>query len=264
MSVVGVFDSGIGGLTVATEIARQLPDVDLLYLGDTARLPYGTKSSDTVTKYALKCVNFLVDRGVEALVVACNTASACALPAIRSTYPDVPVFGVVEPGARAATRSSKTGAIGIIGTEGTVRSESYNRAIHAINPQASVTSLACPLLVPLAEVGWLEHPVTDLTLNTYLKNLVTDTQIDTLVLACTHYPVLKPAVKRVLESLVPGLNITLVDSAEEVTRELKSELRSLDGNQKREFFVTDLAARFDKTASTFWPTTLPPINHVDL
>ena len=129
MSVVGVFDSGIGGLTVATEIARQLPDVDLLYLGDTARLPYGTKSSDTVTKYALKCVNFLVDRGVEALVVACNTASACALPAIRSTYPDVPVFGVVEPGARAATRSSKTGAIGIIGTEGTVRSESYNLSL---------------------------------------------------------------------------------------------------------------------------------------
>ena len=264
MSVVGVFDSGIGGLTVATEIARQLPNIDLLYLGDTARLPYGTKSPETVTRYALKCVNFLVDRGVEALVVACNTASACALPSIRATYPNVPVFGVVEPGARAAIRSSRTGSIGIIGTEGTVRSESYNRAIHAINADAKVTSLACPLLVPLAEVGWLNHPVTDLTLNTYLNGLVTGSDIDTLVLACTHYPVLKPAVRQVLDQIAPEMNITLVDSAEEVTRELKAELQSIEGNHKREFFVTDLAARFNQTASTFWPTQLPVINHVDL
>lgn len=264
MSVVGVFDSGIGGLTVATEIARVLPDVDLIYLGDTARLPYGTKSPDTVSRYALKCVDFLDDRGVEALVVACNTASACALPSIRKEHPTIPVLGVVEPGARAAVRATRSGHIGVIGTEGTVRSRSYDEAINTISPDARVHSLPCPLLVPIAEVGWLDHQVTDLTLETYLKPLLADSEIDTLVLACTHYPVLKPAVRRVLSRLFPNREVVLVDSAEEVTRDLQSQLTNTTGLGRRDFYVTDLAARFYTTAKTFWPTALPEIHHVDL
>ena len=263
MSVVGVFDSGIGGLTVASAISQALPDVDLLYLGDTARLPYGTKSPDTVTRYALKCVSFLAERGVQALVVACNTASACALPAIGQQYPGIPVLGVVDPGARAAVEATRSGRIGVIGTEGTVMSGSYTRAIAGIDPSIDVISSACPLLVPLAEVGWLEHPVTDLTLTTYLEPML-EASIDTLVLACTHYPVLKPAVRRVLDRLAPANEIILVDSAEVVTADLVKTLSHHDGDGNRSFYVTDLAQRFFDVAHTFWPGDLPAIVHVDL
>jgi glutamate racemase len=263
VSIVGVFDSGIGGLTVASEIARVLPQVDLLYLGDTARLPYGTKSPETVARYALKCVSFLVERGVQALVVACNTASAHALPAIRQSYPDVPVLGVVEPGARAAVSASSSRRIGVIGTEGTVESRCYDRAIHAIDPSAIIISRACPLLVPLAEVGWLDHAVTDLTLKTYLEPMLADS-IDTLVLACTHYPVLKPAVCRALDQMAPGNTINLVDSAEVVTADLAETLDSHEGQGERSFYVTDLATRFFSVAHTFWPGNLPRVVHVDL
>ncbi|HIN85885.1 MAG TPA: glutamate racemase [Myxococcales bacterium] len=263
MSVVGVFDSGIGGLTVASAISQALPNVDLLYLGDTARLPYGTKSPDTVTRYALKCVSFLAERGVQALVVACNTASACALPAIGQQYPGIPVLGVVDPGARAAVEATRSGRIGVIGTEGTIMSGSYTRAIAGIDPSMDVISSACPLLVPLAEVGWLEHPVTDLTLTTYLEPML-EASIDTLVLACTHYPVLKPAVRRVLDRLAPANEIILVDSAEVVTADLVKTLGHHDGDGNRSFYVTDLAQRFFDVAHTFWPGNLPTIVHVDL
>jgi glutamate racemase len=263
MSVVGVFDSGIGGLTVASAISQALPNVDLIYLGDTARLPYGTKSPETVSRYALKCVAFLAERGVQALVVACNTASACALPAIGESYPEIPVLGVVEPGARAAVAATRTGRIGVIGTEGTIVSRSYDRAIAAIDPNIQVISKPCPLLVPLAEVGWLDHPVTELTLSTYLTPML-EASVDTLVLACTHYPVLKPALRAVIDRLAPGNNITLVDSAEVVTADLLQTLSEHNGDGKRLFYVTDLAQRFFNVAHTFWPGDLPRIVHVDL
>lgn len=254
MSVIGVFDSGIGGLTVAREIIGTYPDADMVYLGDTARLPYGAKSPDTVTRYALRCVRFLVDQGVEILVVACNTASAFALPALRAEFPGLEIHGVVEPGARTAVAATKTGAIGVIGTEGTIGSRSYPLAIHALRSDAVVTGLACPLLVPLAEVGWLDHPVTRLTLETYLQQLAPD--IDVLVLGCTHYPVLKPAIASVLA----GRDVTLVDSAQAVTGDLSRP----SGTGRLRVCVTDLPARFDRVASVFWGAPLPAPEHVDI
>ena len=268
MNVVGVFDSGIGGLTVAREICAQLPGVDMVYLGDTARLPYGAKSPDTVTRYALQCVRFLEDVQIEVLVIACNTASACAIPALRKTYPAIPVLGVVEPGAQAAVSASKTGSIGVIGTEGTVNSNSYAEAILALNPAARVTQKPCPLLVPLAEVGWLDHKVTELTLQTYLKPLLEGTDdhdpIDTLVLGCTHYPALKPAIRKTLEAMDPNRTIALVDSAEAVTLELSKLTGDKPGMGSRRIFVTDLPQRFTRVANTFWQGPLPEATHVDL
>ena len=265
MAGIGVFDSGIGGLTVACEIARALPGRDLVYLGDTARLPYGAKSPSTVIRYATRCVGFLAEAGVDAIVVACNTASAFALAALREAYPNLPVLGVVEPGARSAVGATSRGAVGVIGTEGTVRSGSYGRAIHALRPEAVVTQLACPLLVPLAEAGWLDHPVTRLTLETYLAPLVHgNAPVDTLVLACTHYPVLKPAIRAVLAKLAPTLSVTLVDSAEAVTADLAALTGPAPGAGKRDLYVTDLPDRFSTVASTFWPGQLPTIQHVDL
>lgn len=265
MCAVGVFDSGIGGLTVAREIARANPRTDLVYLGDTARLPYGAKSPETVTRYAVRCVQFLVKQGVETLVVACNTASACALPTLRATWPGLNILGVVEPGAATAVAASRTGSIGVLGTEGTIRSESYVRAITARLADAHVTGLACPLLVPLAEVGWLDHPVTRLTLDTYLSELLHSgppgAPIDTLVLGCTHYPALKPAFREALRRLAPDREIALVDSAEAVTTEL-GPLPA--GRGARQIYVTDLPERFFGVASTFWPEQLPPVEHVDI
>ncbi len=255
MSVIGVFDSGIGGLTVAREIAAANPSCDLVYLGDTARLPYGAKSPETVTRYAVRCVRFLVEAGIEVLVVACNTASACALPALKREYPSLDIHGVVDPGARSAVAATRSGAIGVIGTEGTVKSGTYPAAIKALRPDAQVTSLACPLLVPLAEVGWLDHEVTRLTLRTYLVPLVDGTEIDVLVLGCTHYPVLKTAIGDVL-----GPEITLVDSAEAVT----ADLGPLAGTGRRRFCVTDLPERFYRTAETFWREPLGDVEHVDI
>ena len=265
---IGVFDSGIGGLTVAREVCQQLPGLDLVYLGDTARLPYGAKSPDTVTRYALQGVRFLEEAKIEVLVIACNTASACAIPALREAYPNTPVLGVVEPGARAAVAATKSGSIGVIGTQGTVNSDSYREAILALAPDARVTQKACPLLVPLAEVGWLEHEVTELTLKTYLTPLLEHTAehdpIDTLVLGCTHYPALKPAIRSALAKLAPTRTIALVDSAEAVTAELAVLTGAKPGQGSRHIYVTDLPKRFAGVAQTFWRAALPEVTHIDL
>ena len=260
---VGIFDSGIGGLTVAAEVARSLPSLDIAYLGDTARLPYGAKSPETVTRYALGCVSFLYDLGIEALVVACNTASAHALPALRERWPLLPVLGVVEPGARAAVAATRTGCIGVIGTEGTIRSRSYERALRALTPEARVVARACPRLVPLAEVGWLDHEVTRRTLEIYLEPMLAEAPIDALVLGCTHYPALKPAVRAVLSRLTAE-PVALVDSAEVVTAELAAREGAADGGGTRRIYVTDLPERFAEVASRFWPGPLPVVRHVDL
>ncbi|HZK77813.1 MAG TPA: glutamate racemase, partial [Gemmatimonadaceae bacterium] len=183
---IGVFDSGIGGLTVVRELIRQLPNESIIYFGDTARVPYGPKSPDTVLRYSREITEFLKEQGIKAMVIACNTATAHALAALREEY-DLPIIGVIEPGARAAARATTGGKIGVIGTYGTINSHAYEKAIKAELPGATITSIACPLFVPLAEEGWLETEATSLIAKEYLSSFV-DAKIDTLVLGCTHYP----------------------------------------------------------------------------
>ena len=220
-SAIGVFDSGLGGLTVAHAIMRQLPAESILYFGDTARVPYGPKSPDTVRRYSREIAAFLLDQGVKAVVVACNTATAHALPALDQEL-DVPVIGVVGPGARAAVRATRSGHIGVIGTEGTIRSGAYVRAIHAANPGATVTALACPLLVPLVEEGWTEHDATRMIAREYLEPF-TRNGVDTLVLGCTHYPLLKSLIADVV-----GPDVRLIDSAEETAADTRRMLEEHD------------------------------------
>lgn len=205
---IGVFDSGLGGLTVAHAIMRQLPAESLIYFGDTARVPYGPKSPDTVRRYSHEIAAYLLEQGVKAIVVACNTATAHALPMLQEEL-DVPVIGVVEPGARAAVRASSTRRIGVIATNGTIKSGAYVRAIHAASPGADVLALACPLFVPLVEEGWTEHEATRAIAREYLEPF-RDHGVDTLVLGCTHYPLLKPMIADIM-----GPNVRLIDSAEE-------------------------------------------------
>lgn len=256
---IGIFDSGVGGLTVFKEIMQLLPEEDLFYLGDTARVPYGTKSAETVRQYALEAGAFLVDQGVKMLVVACNTASAVALPALRERF-KLPVVGVIEPGARRAVRSS-SGRIGVIGTEGTINSGRYEEAINALLPDAQVTSTACPLLVPLAEEGWAEHQVTQLAVKEYLAPLKA-AGIDTLVLGCTHYPLLR----KTLQSEM-GDGVSLVDSAEEtaatVAQLFKEQgLARPQSGGRRSFFVTDVPTRFVKVGQAFLGQELHHVQQV--
>jgi glutamate racemase len=209
---IGVFDSGIGGLTVAREIMRQLPHERIIYFGDTARVPYGPKSPETVRRYAREITGFLRDEGVKAVVVACNTATAHALDALRAEQP-VPVIGVVEPGARAAVAATSGRRIGVIGTVGTIASGAYERAIRALAPDAAIVTRPCPLFVPLIEEGWVDKEASRLIAAEYLGP-VADAHIDTLVLGCTHYPLLKPLLAEEL-----GTGVRLIDSAEETAAE---------------------------------------------
>ena len=215
---IGVFDSGIGGLTVVREIARQLPNESIVYFGDTARVPYGPKSPDTVRRYSREITTYLQDQGVKAVVVACNTATAHALPELQAEY-SLPVVGVVDPGAQAAVEASAAGEIGVIGTAGTVKSGAYERAIHRIAPAMHVTARACPLFVPLVEEGWLDTEPTRLIAREYLAPLAA-AHIDTLVLGCTHYPLLKPLLAGLL-----GPGVRLIDSAEKTAEQIGQRLR---------------------------------------
>jgi glutamate racemase len=256
---IGVFDSGVGGLTVLKEIAGILPDEELIYLGDTARVPYGTKSPETVCRYALEAADFLVGLGVKMLVVACNTASAVALPALQAKY-DIPVIGVIEPGARRAAGLSRSRRVGVVGTEGTVKSDAYARAIRAIDPTINVVSAACPLFVPLAEEGWADHEIARLAAEEYLGPM--RDSIDTLVLGCTHYPLLKETLHKVL-----GNDVVLVDSAEETA---KIVAQTLDGHQRDgskgevRFYVTDVPTRFERVGSAFLGRHLGAVQQVSL
>ena len=218
---IGIFDSGLGGLTVADAIMRQLPGESLIYFGDTARVPYGPKSPETVRRYSREIAAFLVEQGAKAIVVACNTATAHALPALIEEF-DVPVIGVVDPGARAAVRATRSGHIGVIGTNGTIKSGAYVRAIHAEAPDVTVTAIACPLLVPLVEEGWTDHDATDLIAREYLAPFLRD-RIDTLVLGCTHYPLLK----RIIGEII-GRQVRLIDSAEETALDTRKMLVAND------------------------------------
>lgn len=265
---IGVFDSGVGGLTVVRALRAALPAEDIVYLGDTARLPYGSKSPDTVARYSLACGRFLLQRGVKILLIACNTASAHALPALRAAF-DVPVLGAVEPGARTAAAASKSGHIGVIGTLGTIRSAAYPSALSQLAPDAKVTGEACPLLVPLAEEGWTDDDVAHAIATRYLRTLAAhDPAIDTLVLGCTHYPLLAPVLGRAAGEVF-GHPVALVDSATAMAaaaRETlagRGELRAADHRGELRCFVTD-ASRLDDLAPRFLGESLAGYSTVDL
>jgi glutamate racemase len=216
---VGVFDSGMGGLTVVREIITQLPNESVIYFGDTARVPYGPKSPDTVLRYSREITTYLRGEGVKALVIACNTATAHALPALRREF-DLPIVGVIEPGARAAASATKTRRVGVIGTAGTIRSHAYEKEIRKLMPDAQVTAQACALFVPLVEEGWVDTEPTRAIARNYLAPLVT-AEIDTLVLGCTHYPLMKTVIGNVV-----GREVRLIDSAYETARETGQVLRA--------------------------------------
>ena len=260
---VGIFDSGVGGLTVLREITRALPQEDTIYFGDTARVPYGTKSPETVTRYAREITSFLVRRDIKLLVVACNTASAVALPTLQRLF-SIPVVGVIEPGARRAVEVSRSGRIGVIGTAGTIRSSAYTRAIKRLDPSAEVLTKACPLFVPLAEEGWVDNQVARLTAQTYLQELI-DAGIDTLVLGCTHYPLLKPLLAEVM-----GSGVTLVDSAAETARTVaeilarKQCLRPDAETGNHHYYVSDIPAGFIRVGNRFLGERLGDVYQVNL
>ena len=260
-SPIGVFDSGIGGLTVVAEVMRQLPNEEIVYFGDTARLPYGPKSNDTVTQFAIQDAEFLLEQGVKNIVVACNTASSIAVDALADRY-DVPVIGVIEPGALAAVSSTLTGRVGVIGTEGTIASGAYRRAIGRLDRDIEVVETSCPLFVPLAEEGWTDREVTLVIAHEYLTPL-RDAAVDVLVLGCTHYPILKNTIARVF-----GPTVRLIDSAEETAKEVGERLEGLDLTRKDEtppvhkFFVSDVPHRFREQAERFLGSPLPDVNVV--
>ena len=252
---VGVFDSGIGGLTVAQEVIRQLPHESVIYFGDTARVPYGPKSPDTVRRYSREIAAFLGEQGVKSIVIACNTATAHALGVLREEL-EMPVIGVVEPGARAAVAATRGGHIGVIGTVGTIKSGAYERAIRAIEPDVMITARACPLFVPLVEEGWTEHDATRLIAREYLEPML-DAEIDTLVLGCTHYPLLKPLLRDVL-----GPDVRLIDSAEETSAETARTLNearlaaAADAEPAYRFIASDDPLQFLQLGQRFLGATM--------
>jgi glutamate racemase len=256
---IGVFDSGIGGLTVVRQLHKALPSEDIVYLGDTARVPYGTKSPSTVVRFACEDTQFLLQQNVKAVVVACNTCSAWAMPMLEKKFA-VPVFGVILPGVRAALEQTRNQRIGIIGTSATIRSKAYSNAILARCDSARVFARACPLLVPLVEEGWTRRPVTDTVLREYLDPMLRH-RIDTLILGCTHYPLLKAAIRK-----IAGPKVSLVDSAESCAlyvRERLAKQKLLAPNRRRtgtiQPFVTDETERFGDVAKRFLgiPTEAP-------
>jgi len=260
---LGVFDSGVGGLTVLRALRQRLPAESLVYLGDTARVPYGTKGAGVVTRYAQLNAAFLTSLDVKLLVVACNTASAVALPTLRAAL-GIPVVGVIEPGAQRAAARSRSGVVGVLGTPGTIRSGAYQRALQAERPGLTVHAQACPLFVPLAEEGWLTGEVPLLVARAYLAPLL-GTAMDTLVLGCTHYPVLRGVLKEVL-----GEGVELVDSgdatAEAVARVLAGGAARPAGSGPRteRFYVTDVPERFVSVSARFLGTPVPGAEQVDL
>jgi glutamate racemase len=265
---IGVFDSGVGGLTVLKALLELIPDADYLYFGDTARLPYGSKSAETVARYALGASNFLQHYGTEMLVIACNTATALALPQITQAA-KVPVVGVVEPGAEQASISSKNRKVVVIGTEATVSSHAYERALKARGVEAK--EKACPLFVPLVEEGWIEHPVTEQVARIYLDEAFADGygSADVLVLGCTHYPLLKPLLHRVAPK-----DVTIVDSAHSTAQSVASQLQAAPiptpadperrAHPRLRFFGTDSVEKFKRLGARFLGFPIDDVQHVDL
>lgn len=252
---VGVFDSGVGGLTVAREIMRQIPEERIIYFGDTARVPYGSKSKDTIVRYSRQIIRFLRTKGVKAIVIACNTASAYALETVQEES-DIPIIGVINAGARTAVGATRNGKIGVIGTEGTIGSGIYTEVMRKMRPDIEVVGKPCPLFVPLVEEGLLHDSVTDEIASRYLS-VLKGKYIDTLVLGCTHYPLLRSTLRRLM-----GEDVTLVNPAYETAIELKGLLKEKGlgcdreapaQGEKYQFFVSDLAEKFTDFATSILP-----------
>lgn len=259
---IGVFDSGLGGLTVVKRLMQELPHEDIVYYGDTARVPYGSKSKESIIRFSFENTEVLLQEKVKMIVIACNTSTSYALIPLQRTY-ELPIIGVIQPGAQQAVRSSKTNRIGVIATSATINSQAYTRAVLDFNHCAKVFSQACPLFVPLVEQGWLSNEITEQIARKYLTPL-TKNRIDTLILGCTHYPLLKGMIKKVL-----GQQVTLIDSAQAVTREVKEVLSSRENfakNKRRgkyKFLITDKPQEFHKVAQRFLgPKLSREINYV--
>jgi glutamate racemase len=272
---IGVFDSGVGGLTVLRALVERIPEADYLYFGDTARLPYGSKSAATVAHYAVGAVRYLQDQGAELLVIACNTATALALDEIKiKTAAGVKVIGVIEPGAEAAAAASRKRNVVVIGTEATISSHAYRRALEA--RKVAVREKACPLFVPLVEEGWVEHPVTEQVARIYLSEAFSHDAgndiADVLVLGCTHYPLIKPLLRRVAPqhiAIVDSAESTAQDVARQLGRQLKIEPPSASSEQRGgvsglKFFATDSAEKFRKMGTRFLGLPVEDVAHVDL
>jgi glutamate racemase len=264
---LGIFDSGLGGLTVAAALREALPREHLIYLGDTARVPYGTRSPATIVRYARNNVAFLRKQGVKMVVVACNTVSAQGIDGLTDGG-DLPVIGVIRPGARAAIEASAGGPIAVLGTPGTIRSGAYVQALHELDPDRTVVPLACPLFVPLVEEGWVDHQVTTLVAREYLAPL-RGTGVDTIILGCTHYPLLEKTIAAVATEVL-GHPVTLVDSAHAVARDVAALLTRMNLARREEsagdrrFCVTDAPDRVGDVASRFWGDAVPRMEHVDV
>ena len=262
---VGVFDSGVGGLTVAREIMRQLPNENIVYFGDTARVPYGSKSKDNIIRYSRQIINFLKTKNVKAIVIACNTASALALDVVREEI-DIPIIGVVEPGARAALEITQTKKIGVIGTEGTIRSAMYEKIIQGRDLEATVIGKACPLFVPLVEEGFAKHKVTQEIIDYYLASFL-ETDIDSLILGCTHYPLLRSRIREYV-----GDRITLVNPAYETAMDLKKLLEDSNMENTGEgqehaaysFYVSDAADKFKQFANSILPYDIETTKQINI
>lgn len=260
---IGVFDSGIGGLTVVKRLASVLPEENIVYFGDTARVPYGSKSNSTVIEYALQDARFLMNKNVKAIVVACNTVSSIALNELKNNF-NVPIIGMIEPGAIAAINSTRNGRIGIIGTRATISNKAYSAEIKKLSPKAKVYEKACPLFVPLAEEGWVHHDATRLIANEYLQELH-DKDIDTLVLGCTHYPILADVIQE-----AAGANVRLIDSGVASAELVRQELDRFNlhtgsfaiGHQ--DFYVSDIPAKFKEIAELFLSRPVQHVTKVDL
>ncbi|UCF64969.1 MAG: glutamate racemase [bacterium] len=259
---IGVFDSGVGGLTVVKQLIKKLPHESIIYFGDTARIPYGTKSEEIVRRFSLEDSFFLMDKNVKLIVVACNTASAIAVPMLQNIL-DIPVIGVLEPGARAAATLSSRKRIGVIGTAATIRSNSYQKEIKAITPESQIIQQACPLFVPMVEEGWTEDDVTYLIAKRYLHILL-ENQVDTVILGCTHYPLLRTAIQKTL-----GPAIRLVDSGIETAETVKKMLHKKNisapdnTHPKYYFYLSDMPYKFQEIAERFLERTVPHVETIN-
>jgi glutamate racemase len=260
---IGIFDSGIGGLTVVKSILRLMPNENIVYFGDTARVPYGSKSNETVIEYSLQAANFLLRKNIKLLVVACNTASAVALKDLKK-FLTIPVIGMIEPGAKMAVQESRNGLIGVIGTRATISNRAYANELKKISPRTKVYERACPLFVPLAEEGWLGHKVTEMIAKEYLKELK-EKNIDSLILGCTHYPILQDIIQKVI-----GKNVKLIDSGTPAAHLVEDYL---NGRQLRnqsvhqgisEFYVSDVPVKFREIAEKFLGKKIIHLHKVEL
>ena len=262
---VGVFDSGVGGLTVAREISRQLPNENIVYFGDTARVPYGSKSQNTIIRFSEQIIRFLKTKDVKAIVIACNTASALALDAVRDEF-DLPIMGVVIPGARAAVEATKNRKVGVVGTDATVQSGMYTKVIHGMAPDITVIEKACPLFVPLVEEGFKEHPVTGEIIEYYLESM-RSTDIDAMILGCTHYPLLRSRIREYMGDKIQIVNPTY-ETAMDLKRLLKEQGMANDGatpqHSRYSFYVSDAAEKFRRFANTVMPFDVPTTNVVNI